>query len=68
MKFLVDSALSPKLAEGLIRAGHDAVHLRDYGMQSSTHEEICAKAASGERVLMQISAICLPCGRTRNPP
>ena len=40
MRFLVDNALSPVVAEELVGAGHDALHVRNLGMQTATDEEI----------------------------
>ena len=52
MKFLVDNALSPVMAEGLRKAGHDAVHVRDYGLQESEDAVIFDRAASEGRVIV----------------
>ena len=52
MRFLIDNAVSPLVAEGLGRAGHDAVHVRDYGMQMSRDEDVFRRATEEERIII----------------
>ena len=52
MRFLVDNALSPYLAEELSKAGYNAVHVRDYGIQAADDEEIFNRAAEEDRILI----------------
>lgn len=52
MRILVDNALSPMLARGLQEAGHDAVHVRDYGLGDASDETICLRAAEEGRVIV----------------
>ena len=52
MRFLVDNALSPLIAERLGQAGHEAVHVRDYAMQAASDDAIFERAAREERVLV----------------
>lgn len=52
MKFLIDNALSPVLAEGLRQQGHDVVHVRDYGLQSAEDLVIFERAAREDRIVV----------------
>ncbi|HEX2391457.1 MAG TPA: DUF5615 family PIN-like protein [Solirubrobacterales bacterium] len=52
MRFLIDNALSPVLAERLREAGHDAAHVRDYGMQAAADEEIFVRAQQEQRAVV----------------
>lgn len=52
MKFLIDNNLSPLLADALKAAGHDAVHVRDLGMQAAPDEAVLEQARAGEQVLI----------------
>jgi predicted nuclease of predicted toxin-antitoxin system len=52
VRFLVDNALSPAVAEGLRQAGHYAKHVRDWNMQAAPDPEILALAERESRVLV----------------
>ncbi|MHB8295420.1 MAG: DUF5615 family PIN-like protein [Acidimicrobiales bacterium] len=52
MRFLVDQCLSGDLAESLVAAGHNAVHVAAYGLSRADDSEILARAAHEDRVLL----------------
>lgn len=52
MRFLIDNALSPLVAQGLRNRGHDAVHLRDYGLQAAEDDTVFTFAAQEDRILV----------------
>ena len=49
---MIDNALPPRLAELLKQAGHDATHVRAYGMQASGDPEILERARAEARVIV----------------
>lgn len=52
MKFLIDNALSPALVERLNKAGHEAVHVRQYELQAADDERIFERAQEEQRVVV----------------
>ena len=52
MKFLVDNALSPLVADKLRQLGHDAIHVREREMQGSSDEDIFRFAANENRIII----------------
>lgn len=52
MKLLIDNALSPIIAEGLCKAGFDAVHVRDFKMQSASDVKVFHFAEKHNRVII----------------
>jgi predicted nuclease of predicted toxin-antitoxin system len=52
MKFLIDNALSPQIAIGLVESGYDAIHVRDLNMGTSPDIDIFNIAISQQRTII----------------
>jgi predicted nuclease of predicted toxin-antitoxin system len=52
MRFLIDNALSPVVAEGLRQADHDAIHVRDLGLAAADDQTIFEHADRDQRVIV----------------
>lgn len=52
MRFLADAGVPLRLVRWLRNQGHDAVHLRDEGLQQAADDEIFARAARDGRIVL----------------
>ncbi|MCU0346778.1 MAG: DUF5615 family PIN-like protein [Saprospiraceae bacterium] len=52
MKFLIDNAISHFVAEELTKLGHDAIHVRDIGIQHAKDEVIFNAAFDSNRTII----------------
>ena len=52
MRFLVDNPISPTVVVRLTSAGHDAVHVRDYGLERESDRVIFDRAMNERRILV----------------
>jgi len=52
LRFVIDNALSPAVAAGLRSGGHDAVHVRDLGIQAASDAVIFELAAKEDRIVV----------------
>ena len=54
MRFLGDMGVSMRVIEWLRTAGHDAVHLRDEGLQRKPNGDIFQKGFAEQRIVLHI--------------
>ncbi|MEC4812781.1 MAG: DUF5615 family PIN-like protein [Scytonema sp. PMC 1069.18] len=54
MRFLIDNALSPAIAEGLRSAGYEAIHVRELGLQAADDTDLFTLAASAGQTIVSV--------------
>jgi predicted nuclease of predicted toxin-antitoxin system len=52
VRFLVDEPVSPRVADRLRQAGHDAVHAREIGLTASPDAAILERARTDARIVV----------------
>ena len=52
MKLLIDNALSPQVAQSLLRSGFDVVHVREVSLAAASDQQIVDYAIHEERVIV----------------
>jgi predicted nuclease of predicted toxin-antitoxin system len=52
VRFLIDNALSPVIADELRLVGHEALHVRDIGLADAADSIIFDRAAAEDRILV----------------
>jgi predicted nuclease of predicted toxin-antitoxin system len=52
MRFLADAGLSARTVEFIRQIGHEAVHVREIGLQRATDAEIVARARADSSVIL----------------
>jgi predicted nuclease of predicted toxin-antitoxin system len=52
MRFLIDNALSPSVADALRGSGFDAIHVREIGLQAAEDPVVFGKAIEEDRILV----------------
>ncbi|HEU0087809.1 MAG TPA: DUF5615 family PIN-like protein [Pseudonocardiaceae bacterium] len=52
MRFLIDAMFPPRICAALAERGHDAVHVRDLGVDARPDQEVAATAVRAGRVLV----------------
>ncbi|HPG69077.1 MAG TPA: DUF5615 family PIN-like protein [Candidatus Hydrogenedentes bacterium] len=70
MRFLVDMGVSQRVVRWLQETGHDAVHLRDQGLQRLKDQDILDKARNEGRILLTMDldfGYLLAASRLRTP-